>query len=126
MRISDWSSDVCSSDLIPAQTSGLYGCQAMMDVVQQVHVPAQRFAGGLEQFGDDAKIFGRVPDIFGRQVGVGGFVEIFVLRPAIGRRHARHRSEEHTSELQSLMRTSYAVFSLNTKKKDTDTQSKTN
>jgi len=62
----------------------------MVDVVQQVHVPAQRFAGCLEEFRNDAKISGRVPDIFGRQVGVGGFVEIFVLRHAIGRCHARH------------------------------------
>src|SRR3546814_3802829 len=34
---------------------------------------------------------------------------------------ADNRSEEHTSELQSLMRTSYAVFCLNKKKNDTDT-----
>src|SRR3546814_10088582 len=33
----------------------------------------------------------------------------------------RHRSEEHTSELQSLMRISYAVFCLKTKKDETDT-----
>src|SRR3546814_6580485 len=36
------------------------------------------------------------------------------------RRSGRHRSEEHTSELQSLMRTSYAVFCL--KKKNTHTE----
>src|SRR3546814_4157344 len=36
---------------------------------------------------------------------------------AIGRRHQRQRSEEHTSELQSLMRNSYAVFCLKKKKK---------
>src|SRR3546814_10819853 len=34
---------------------------------------------------------------------------------------AEHRSEEHTSELQSLMRISYAVFCLKKKKKQTDT-----
>src|SRR3546814_19584312 len=34
-------------------------------------------------------------------------------------RHPRRRSEEHTSELQSLMRISYAVFCLKKKKKDT-------
>ena len=73
---------------ILAQATGLDRGQAMMDVVQQMHVPAQRLARSLEQFGDDAEIFAGVPDIFGRQVGVGGFVEIFVLRHAIGRRHA--------------------------------------
>src|SRR3546814_6260511 len=35
--------------------------------------------------------------------------------------HAPHRSEEHTSELQSLMRISYAVFCLKKKKKNTHT-----
>src|SRR3546814_3727905 len=35
---------------------------------------------------------------------------------AVGQ-HAEHRSEEHTSELQSLMRISYAVFCLNKKNK---------
>src|SRR3546814_4635564 len=43
------------------------------------------------------------------------------LAPAVGMRHAldslpSRRSEEHTSELQSLMRTSYAVFCLKKKK----------
>src|SRR3546814_7641319 len=37
--------------------------------------------------------------------------------PAPRRRQRLRRSEEHTSELQSLMRTSYAVFCLKTKKK---------
>src|SRR3546814_6787012 len=40
----------------------------------------------------------------------------------LGRQHATPRSEEHTSELQSLMRISYAVFCL--KKKTTNTQHK--
>src|SRR3546814_4961681 len=37
--------------------------------------------------------------------------------PTRGHRRTRHRSEEHTSELQSLMRISYAVFCLKKKKK---------
>src|SRR3546814_3293613 len=40
-------------------------------------------------------------------------------RLAVGSRHAHQRSEEHTSELQSLMRISYAVFCLKKKKKIT-------
>src|SRR3546814_4711063 len=64
-----------------------------------------------------------------RQIGIGHAVAS--LRPgqaiviiggellAIIIRHARYRSEEHTSELQSLMRISYAVFCL--KKKTTNT-----
>src|SRR3546814_2367543 len=40
-------------------------------------------------------------------------------RPAAGRGREKRRSEEHTSELQSLMRISYAVFCLKKKKKQT-------
>src|SRR3546814_6579503 len=42
-------------------------------------------------------------------------------RPPPGRRHGGRRSEEHTSELQSLMRISYAVFCLTKKKMLSDT-----
>src|SRR3546814_1974567 len=45
-----------------------------------------------------------------------------IARLAVGHRHRRHsRSEEHTSELQSLMRISYAVFCLKKKKKQIET-----
>src|SRR3546814_4942444 len=47
-----------------------------------------------------------------RQLALGGQV-----RHVEGRACARHRSEEHTSELQSLMRISYAVFCLKKKNK---------
>src|SRR3546814_9997967 len=46
-----------------------------------------------------------------RQVSVHGYA----ARPQICRRRTRGRSEEHTSELQSLMRISYAVFCLQKK-----------
>src|SRR3546814_3117342 len=59
-------------------------------------------------------------------IGLGEFaidvfqLEYFIIRHArFGQQHvhmARHRSEEHTSELQSLMRISYAVFCLTKKK----------
>src|SRR3546814_12916110 len=55
-----------------------------------------------------------------RRVGVGGVVDIEVV-DAVEMREHRHprlvlnRSEEHTSELQSLMRISYAVFCLKNK-----------
>src|SRR3546814_7358235 len=63
-----------------------------------------------------------------RLVGGGRGGRARLLRPArIRRRHRRarrpgpRRSEEHTSELQSLMRISYAVFCLKKKKKNTHT-----
>src|SRR3546814_2829556 len=43
-------------------------------------------------------------------------VEVELAVRAMGDRRMRHRSEEHTSELQSLMRISYAVFCLKKKK----------
>src|SRR3546814_10900449 len=59
------------------------------------------------------------------RAGLFGRVEDRQVRPATGRgcagrsARARSRSEEHTSELQSLMRISYAVFCLKKKKKNT-------
>src|SRR3546814_5464044 len=86
MRISDWSSDVCSSDL------------------------ALEGGGEVVAAGGDGSLRGEA------QPGY-----------CLAARRARHRqelrqggrSEEHTSELQSLMRISYAVFCL--KKKNTNT-----
>src|SRR3546814_6571305 len=109
MRISDWMSDVCSSDLI-AQAQPAIG---------RWHQPA---AGHDRHQGIDrlALPYERLRFFRGfRVVEIGGLVAL----PAVGReqrhRAARQRSEEHTSELQSLMRTSYAVFCL--KKKNNST-----
>src|SRR3546814_9191945 len=97
MRISDWSSDVCSSDL------ALLGCLRgngratlvifvgpaaafAFDCRHDLHVEAMRFF--------DHALSGEI--VFLRTEG-----------------EPINRSEEHTSELQSLMRISYAVFCLN-------------
>src|SRR3546814_5334013 len=62
--------------------------------------------------GDERQLFGAGA---GRAAGAGeGF-----HRPRRGADDARRRSEEHTSELQSLMRISYAVFCLKKKKHTT-------
>src|SRR3546814_8131316 len=96
MRISDWSSDVCSSDL------------------QLVLAEA----GALLQHGVD-QLAGRL-----RAAGQRGHlllvVEQLVEQEADVVERRGVRSEEHTSELQSLMRTSYAVFCLKKKKKKTN------
>src|SRR3546814_7303226 len=108
MRISDWSSDVCSSDLTPPDFGN--GCRHCRRCVCR---PGATFRGLLQRLQP-------------------GLREVcLVLRPndrAAGPAHDRHtrglRSEEHTSELQSLMRISYAVFCLKKKNKTiTQTQS---
>src|SRR3546814_6381328 len=116
MRISDWSSDVCSSDL---RDAGL-----RPRVRQAPWSETDPAAHAVQDTGKAAAVAGVDLD-FGAHAGA--------QRRCIGRqfqphadRHALHhldpvaagRSEEHTSELQSLMRISYAVFCL--KKKNID------
>src|SRR3546814_3017427 len=132
MRISDWSSDVCSSDLL-----------AELGAVGHVQVDVEDRVPGVDQ---------RQHRLHFRRVGLQVVaVEVVVLRggapahflgaalvgavPApealvavdVEHRHEQQhlaveragrglRSEEHTSELQSLMRISYAVFCLKKKK----------
>src|SRR3546814_6880912 len=69
---------------------------------------------GLMYAGDDVVVTTRVEDFYEKR---GGLLEFVVLLSTI-------RSEEHTSELQSLMRISYAVFCLKTKKHTTISQTK--
>src|SRR3546814_5301635 len=107
MRISDWSSDVCSSDLRHAEE------QQYRQIFRQID---QRDSRLLDVLG------GLLGGCFGggkprRQAKKSG------NRPRCSYRSAEAtslwsllRSEEHTSELQSLMRISYAVFCLKNKK----------
>src|SRR3546814_9439978 len=108
MRISDWSSDVCSSDLVAAglgrPAPGRAGGAARRPR------PAQK---GPEKPGgapSDAATHHRVPSQ-GQRTCPGARE---MTHHGNGDLHSR--SEEHTSELQSLMRISYAVFCLNKKK----------
>src|SRR3546814_6931488 len=66
---------------------------------------------------------GRVLPGLGRRIAQGGQVGQQWQPGGILQDDAGHRSEEHTSELQSLLRTSYAVFCL--KKKNKKTSNKT-
>src|SRR3546814_9544090 len=98
MRISDWSSDVCSSDL----AASLARRRRPSDAA------AARHGAGRPQ---------RWPGLAACRRGTAG-------RPRRGRdrrSRGRHcaRSEEHTSEIQSIMRISYAVLCLKKKKKKT-------
>src|SRR3546814_6359243 len=99
MRISDWSSDVCSSDLLDeAQVEHAVG------LVQHAHL------AGVQR--DDLVLLDVVDQAAGRgDDDVDAFLQQLALLVVVDA-----RSEEHTSELQSLMRISYAVFCLKKKK----------
>src|SRR3546814_9513534 len=119
MRISDWSSDVCSSDL----GAGDHRRGA-----------ARRRAGTAPAPRRDPACGGAGVMLRGGLIGCGFFAanqlhawrdqagaEIVAICDTDPARLAAtgERSEEHTSELQSLMRISYAVFCLKKKKKIT-------
>src|SRR3546814_9434803 len=96
MRISDWSSDVCSSDLLDEQRPS--------DLKQAITTrtgPFAQWSRGL-----------------GRVHPISIFLQLRSAVRTLRSSEGDHRSEEHTSELQSLMRISYAVFCLKKKKKN--------
>src|SRR3546814_9107743 len=112
MRISDGSSDVCSSDLLveiaqQRATAGQHDA-ALGDVRAQFRRRA--FEGLLDGLDDAGQwLLQCVEDLVG--------VHREVARHAGSQMAADDRSEEHKSELQSLMRISYDVFCLNKKNK---------
>src|SRR3546814_2977699 len=106
MRISDWSSDVCSSDLGPA---------ARRRRPSPRPKPPDTTTGSTKRRKPmnlrDLKYFVALAEHlhFGRAAAA-----CFVSQPTLSTQIRKLRSEEHTSELQSLMRISYAVFCLKT------------
>src|SRR3546814_9463877 len=115
MRISDWSSDVCSSDLdvaVSGNKDGLVDNDIMTSrPAQPGHMPGV-FDPEID-FRDYQQNGGLDLLDLGSQQGPVSMAHSTGIAPASG------RSEEHTSELQSLMRISYAVFCLK-KKNNTD------
>src|SRR3546814_2975311 len=122
MRISDWSSDVCSSDLVP----GLARAQALEKKEVTIAVGGQALIyylplsiANLNGYFKDEGLNAKVIDFAGGskalQAVVGGSAD--VVSGAFEHTINLQRSEEHTSELQSLMRISYAVFCLKKTKK---------
>src|SRR3546814_9539480 len=139
MRIRDWSSDVCSSDLVPQLRAGRPQPPAAADA-PRLH-PAAQLAAQVVDLGADGHRVGEQGLVRGAMAEVGadrgehrfaagleGVAQAGEIVHALARVGTialpggaqaveGGRSEEHKSELQSLMRLSYAVFCL--KKKTT-------
>src|SRR3546814_7010308 len=110
MRISDWSSDVCSSDLTRGSLdeSSAYKWRAVGSVAWRYNNLRIRYKA--EYFSPILDSRERLLDYRELLQDLPNAEEPLYLRyPAV-------RSEEHTSELQSLMRSTYAVFCLKTKR----------
>src|SRR3546814_6811480 len=113
MRISDWSSDVCSSDL--ADRHHFIGVDPGVGLLAEEILHDRADLGHPRHAADEHDLVDRI----GLEAGIlerllarieRALDEILDQLLEIG------RSEEHTSELQSLMRNSYAVFCSKTKK----------
>src|SRR3546814_6016712 len=115
MRISDWSSDVCSSDLLYLHLAAQLDHAVCWDL-EKLHRAFGTPAHPREQpFAPQRHpgLVGRSEQFLPPEEEAGGY---HVERPANAIERSQFtrnvRSEEHTSELQSLMRISYAVFCL--------------
>src|SRR3546814_7672826 len=121
MRISDWSSDVCSSDLL--RGVDLVGAE-QIDRLDLARLRAGEDAGDVlaaifrgheaevertDAGGSGMQHAEAVPAVLDQAAGIGNLLGQRQHSGAV-------RSEEHTSELQSLMRISYAVLCLKKKK----------
>src|SRR3546814_4674464 len=146
MRISDWSSDVCSSDLVNsaavsrpeviAEIADRFGSQCVVASVDarrvggghwEIFTHGGRRATGIDALAHAARLAGLGAGELlvtsmdgdgtrqGYDLALTRAIADSVSVPVIA--SGGVRSEEHTSELQSLMRISYAVFCL--KKKNT-------
>src|SRR3546814_9967006 len=126
MRISDWSSDVCSSDLnirglgsnVSLTNDGLEnGVGVYIDNVYYGRVGQLQF--DLVDLAQIEVLRGPQGTLFGKNTTAGA-INISSRKPSFAPEFSGeasvgdygYRSEEHTSELQSLMRISYAVFCL--------------
>src|SRR3546814_1288672 len=132
MRISDWSSDVCSSDLSVRCRQLVKGRCAEPDALTKWPAfrrswdfrgeyhrtkpqPGRSAAARCLQAGYIARLSRQATAQCVLSRGAGNLVRARIVRA---------RSEEHTSELQSLMRISYAVFCLKKKTTKQTTESK--
>src|SRR3546814_4924217 len=125
MRISDWSSDVCSSDLAEIEI----GDRQRHPILHPLEVAAQRLRHDdrllVNLLEHEMAVVALRHEVAGHAGDRDRALDGIVVAIENPRTLARHdhpiafleiRSEEHTSELQSLMRLSYAVFCLKNKK----------
>src|SRR3546814_10806336 len=117
MRISDWSSDVCSSDLQCGKHFALRAI-APLTICLSTAIPTPACAAEVLPPGVAASLQQAAErDVDAFRAALRAAIAAAPDRKDATLRHALARSEEHTSELQSLMRISYAVFCLKKKKK---------
>src|SRR3546814_5038396 len=109
MRISDWSSDVCSSDLFAPINVKL--------VAEDMVISNPEWAT-QDQFFTADRIEARIAT-FSLLTSNNRINWLHLINGKVNLEWEKGKSEEHTSELQSLMRMSYAVFYLKKKKSRT-------
>src|SRR3546814_6787373 len=115
MRISDWSSDVCSSDLLRAGDAAFVDDQDAFRIAHRFDEllfidrtePAQIYHPHLDPVGGEA-LFGLVRKIIAVAIGDNREVGAAAMDAGV----TEPQSEAHTTELQSLLRISYAVIYL--------------
>src|SRR3546814_8463767 len=122
MRISDWSSDVCSSDLEDASARLGVGRRQFYNLLASYRERLKGASAHGHRNGARRRIDERKETVIAQAIEVAG--EAARMRDVQALAAQLSRSEEHTSELQSLMRISYAVFCL--KKKTQNKSTKTN
>src|SRR3546814_4642516 len=125
MRISDWSSDVCSSDLSPIRSPRDLSCHNCL--VHALKSPTQYWNFHHAETGEpiSVRVQGTIRSTFGEALRHSALLgdgiamhPTYMVAQDLQKGDLKivlpdyTRSEEHTSELQSLMRISYAVFCL--------------
>src|SRR3546814_9362452 len=131
MCISDWSSDVCSSDLYQYEEAARQGATGML-VIHETEPASYGWATVKnsntntmfdvvreDPSGTHPQLEGWIQRDFAVELFNNAGLDFEALKKQAQTRDFKpvERSEEHTSELQSLMRISYAVFCLNKKSK---------
>src|SRR3546814_2504468 len=125
MRISDWSSDVCSSDLLLRNTYEAIRTNGLVDEADPGFYTTRKLANRHAEHRELVFKDGDAWMRYDRKYGTGNpFTAIMghlrgMSQDIASLERFGPRSEEHTSELQSLMRLSYAVSCLKKHKNTT-------